>query len=196
MVLIFFLILPIIYSRNAFKQEFIVYDNIPKEKTITIRKDGYCVYFDTTELNSEEKQIEVNIRIYGGDIRDHPMFYEGTDIKPTINTYVNISYSSTYSNSYRSEDYSVTYTYNIPRLNERYLYLSFPSFSSGLDGYAEIRINNKLSSLAIGLIIGGVFFFIALVLVFAICFGKFEGKKHGQSPSEARFARLVVPPSF
>ena len=200
MVFIFILIFPLIYSYKKYEHKCIVYNKITTER-LKIYNDDYCVYLDTEELDLNKEVIEVKFIVYGTIMVSGFMYYEGTNNKPIINTYVNLSnelrysdYDETRGDSHNSYFYYCSYIFKVPKLKERYIYLSIPSFSSSSSNYAEIFINNELSLLAIALISIGILIIIALIMIIIYNFSKNRKRKNNLPESNLSADSSLVPP--
>ena len=155
MKLIFFSILGILYLSNQEEKNFTILGYLGKDKTRTYTNmfsRDYAIYLDTKEFNEDIKEIELKISLIKGSFKENIMFY-GDSPQPSF-------YDTIFSfNKYKTNDsinvkdfdeyYKIydkcTLYYKIPKPNERYLYVSIPTFSIRYDGRIEISVSNKLS---------------------------------------------------
>ena len=133
MKLIFLLFFSFFYFSES--RYYYVLDLITKKTDFetTDSSNYFCVYLDTNEF-ADLKEIRIFAKIYNGRFTEGEMFYGGTNDKPNQGDSVPLTLSekcnpARYS-KYQNSDYDeFTFYFNIPKPNERYLYLSFPACS-------------------------------------------------------------------
>ena len=107
---------------------------------------------DTKEFDEDIKEIELKISLIKGSFKENIMFYGESPQTSFYNTIFSFNkYKTNDSISVKDFDeyYKIydkcTLYYKIPKPNERYLYVSIPTFSIRYDGRIEISVSNKLS---------------------------------------------------
>jgi len=142
------------------------------------RENGKVVYVNTSQFDSDEIEFEISVGY--GDLTENCMYY-GSNNTELPGKAISLSACETYYASdihaYDDEKYFYYY-FRIPKLNDKYLYVSIPSFKLySYKGSASIMASDKNSLVSIILIIIGVVIFIVILIVLIIYFVKKKRNK-------------------
>lgn len=161
---------------------------VKRNTYVTFDSDEYCVYIDKNEF-TDVREIGMNVTVYNGSFRENFIYlgqndkiYSKGDILTLIfNTTCTKYIAGEY---YHYSDYYKEYTliFNLPKPDQRYLFVSIPSFSGS---YVKLEVGNVSpkpyystdSSDSSGVIpiviaIAGVIVVITFVCLLLCCLGK------------------------
>ena len=155
--------------------------------------NGYCVYLDIIEFN-HEKEIKVKVTIYKGIFLEEIMYYKGSNEEKKHNEKMEFELFQDYiekeAGSYSHEKLydKCTLYFNIPKLNNKYIYISIPNSTLISKGYILISVNKSFPAWAIALIvIGSVAIFVFIIILYSTkCFSRNDCCKKFNGPSEER----------
>ena len=158
--------------------------------------NGQFIYLDRNDFY-DNKEIDLNITIYEGKLVEDFLFCKESLVSPDYEIYQNFTnakkytYYSTSSGCYYNNIFGIYYNYNsyffkIKKPIEKYLFISFPTFTKASNGSAIIQYtkNSEISEiLNTGVIIGFSFaslFLLAIILIIIITlFKKRKDDKNG-----------------
>ena len=142
--------------------------------------DKYCVYLDTNEFNAFE-EIIFEIRILYGQFNEDFVYYRETSKEPTEYSYFSLTNTQQYfdySDCKQCSNKRFSYFFKKPKITQRYLIISLPSFisSSSSDCDVNIALRVRLSALSITLIVIGVVILVGIIILI-VCLVKIKKKK-------------------
>ena len=160
---------------------------------------GYCVYLDKIEFN-HEKEIKVKVTIYKGIFLEEIMYYKGSNEEKKHNEKMEFQsyqdYSEKEAGSYsHSKLYDkCTLYFKIPKLNNKYIYISIPNSTLISKGYILISVNKSFPAWAIALIvIGSVAIFVFIIILYLTkCFSRRDCCKKFNEPMKERKKDIQV----
>ena len=138
--------------------------------------NNYCVYLDTNEFNVFEEVI-LDIYVHNGHFNEDFMYYGETFIEPIKDSYVTLTKTQVnfdYHDCSKCYSNYFSYFFKKPKITQRYLIMSCPSFK-GID--CGIDITTRLSSLSIALIVIGAVIFISGIIILIVFLIKRKKKK-------------------
>ena len=140
------------------------------------KNNNYCVYLDTNEFNAFEEVI-LDIYVHSGHFNEDFMYYGETFIEPNIDSYVTLTKTQVnfdYHDCSKCYSNYFSYFFKKPKITQRYLIMSCPSFT-GIN--AGIDITTRLSPLSIALIVIGAIVFISGIIILIVFLIKRKKKK-------------------
>ena len=144
------------------------------------KSNGHCIYLDKLEYDKQMKEIEVEVSLYEGIFSEEKMYYKGSneEMKPNETVGFNLSkyYNEHDEGSYTHEKLYSKYTlyFKIPKLEDKYIYITIPNATLTSEGYVEIIVNYKFPGWAIALIVIGSLAILAFIIIlyYTKCFSK------------------------
>ena len=138
--------------------------------------NNYCSYLDTNEFNAFEEVI-LDIYVHSGHFNEDFMYYGETFIEPIKDSYVTLTKTQVnfdYHDCSKCYSNYFSYFFKKPKITQRYLIMSCPSFK-GID--CGIDITTRLSPLSIALIVIGAIVFISGIIILIVFLIKRKKKK-------------------
>ena len=129
-------------------------------------RESLALYLDMSEfddIKGDNQTIEIQVDVRNGDLTETEMYLAVSDKEITYGEY-DFTYPVNYtrSSSKDKNDYKIkTYYFEVPKVNNKYLYLSVPEFNTFAYGWIEIKVVNNYFFEGtiweiIGLVLGGI----------------------------------------
>ena len=161
---------------------------LSKGVKLTTDQNNLCVYIDTNEFPNDS-EIPVKATINDGSSQENAMYYRTYGTEPNKNDYFtlpvfktsNIHSMSGYTTSYSSHFNYYSSYFQIPKGNERFLIVAFPTFSAK---NSEIEISAPFPLWAIITIacVGSAIIIAAVIITIVCCIKKYRKRNNYISP--------------